>query len=343
MTLCGLPLGAGSSAAAKKDEMTLNGDSLFSMALFRSEQQPQQQAPPAAVETQNNFYAVDEFKGHSLRDLLDLSDDCLFGDEDTPAAQAPHSIVSAPLCTSMLPGAPTVSPPSQEDIEWQQLEDPPITSLMGAMDLPVAAALVGSMDQELCAAAAIPQSTNPRKRSLAESFLGDYEQDGDDLDRRFRPYQSGQWTEKFDELVEYRKTMGHCLVPHTYHENLPLARWVKRQRYQFKLMKEGKSSTMTPDRVRALEEIGFIWDSQGAAWSERLEELRQYRMRFGHCNVPSNYSENPQLATWVKCQRRQYKLYQEQKPSNMTAVRIEQLNVINFEWELRSYKKARIC
>jgi hypothetical protein len=172
-----------------------------------------------------------------------------------------------------------------------------------------------------------------------------YESDGvnDDgaHDRRFRPYQAGQWTEKFAELCEYRKKMGHCLVPHTYNENLALARWVKRQRYQYKLMVEGKASTMTEDRVKALEDIGFVWDSQGAAWGDRLEELRQFKEEFSHCNVPSNYSENPRLATWIKCQRRQYKLYTEGKPSNMTPQRVNELEKLGFEWELRSYKKVK--
>lgn len=160
-------------------------------------------------------------------------------------------------------------------------------------------------------------------------------------DRRFRPYQAGQWSEKFEELCQYRDKMGHCLVPHTFSENLALARWVKRQRYQYKLMVEGKSSTMTQDRVEALEDIGFVWDSQGAAWGDRLHELRIFKEEFMHCNVPSNYCENPRLATWIKCQRRQYKLYQEGKPSNMTPQRIHELERLGFEWELRSYKKAR--
>jgi hypothetical protein len=160
---------------------------------------------------------------------------------------------------------------------------------------------------------------------------------------RFRPYQAGQWAEKFEELCEYRKNMGHCLVPHTFSENLPLARWVKRQRYQYKLMKEGKASTMTEERVAALETVGFVWDSQGAAWGERLGELDQFRRVYLHCNVPSNFSENPQLATWVKCQRRQYKLYMEGKQSNMTPDRIRHLEALGFEWELRTYKKARTC
>lgn len=153
---------------------------------------------------------------------------------------------------------------------------------------------------------------------------------------KFRPYQAEKWQERFDELIEFRKTNGNCLVPHTFPANPPLARWVKRQRYQYKLLMEGKQSSMTTDRIRVLEEIGFIWDSHEAAWEDRLRELLEYKKSNGNCLVPSNYPSNPQLATWVKCQRRQYKLYWEGRPSNMTVERIMELEQHGFEWELRS-------
>ena len=71
-------------------------------------------------------------------------------------------------------------------------------------------------------------------------------------------------------------------------------------RYQYKLKRDGKQSTMTDERVMALEDVGFIWDSHGSAWMERWNELADYNNKNGHCNVPSNYAPNPQLATWVK-------------------------------------------
>ena len=92
----------------------------------------------------------------------------------------------------------------------------------------------------------------------------------------------------------------HSQVPHTYKDNPPLARWVKRQRYQYKLKVEGKMSTMTDERVQLLENIGFIWDSHAAAWAEKLHELKDYARQRGDCNVPSTFPDNPQLATWVK-------------------------------------------
>jgi hypothetical protein len=98
---------------------------------------------------------------------------------------------------------------------------------------------------------------------------------------------------------------------------------------------------MTDERIVALENVGFalVCDSHGAAWEERWIELREYRQSTGHSNVPSNHPSNPQLATWVKCQRRQYKLFWGGKASNMTVERIATLESLGFEsWELRGSK-----
>jgi Helicase associated domain len=119
----------------------------------------------------------------------------------------------------------------------------------------------------------------------------------------YRAYQEYQWTKKFSEMCEYQRRFGHCIVPYSYTENPTLVRWVKRQRYQYKLHTEGrKNSTMTLERIAALENIGFVWDSQGASWMERLQELKAFKAAFGHCNVPTNYHKNKCLATWIKGQ-----------------------------------------
>ena len=158
---------------------------------------------------------------------------------------------------------------------------------------------------------------------------------GDDSALRFRAYQAENWTEKYEELIEFRNRLGHCLVPNHFEENPTLAQWVKRQRYQYKLKLLNRRSTMSDERVQALEDIGFVWDSHSAAWDERLDELIHYKDVNGHCNVPSRYADNRQLAIWVKRQRRQYKFHCEGKPSSMTQERIDTLNSLGFQWDMR--------
>jgi len=156
---------------------------------------------------------------------------------------------------------------------------------------------------------------------------------------RFRSHQAENWTEKYEELLDYRLKNGNCLVPNAYPDK-SLPEWVKRQRYQYKLKRLGKHSTMSDDRIIALEKIGFVWNSHDAAWEERLKELKQYKGIFGDCNVPSNYESNPQLAVWVKRQRRQYKFLQKGELSTMTADRINKLLSIGFAWSGRKSAKA---
>lgn len=143
--------------------------------------------------------------------------------------------------------------------------------------------------------------------------------------------QEGQWNSKLQELLRFKEEHGHCRVPHTFPENPSLARWVKRQRYQYKLQQKGSISTMTEERIQALESHGFVWDSHHEAFQIRLKELSEYKEVHGHTSVPGNYS-NVKLATWCKCQRRQYRLFQEGKPCNINMERITELEELGFEW-----------
>jgi hypothetical protein len=103
---------------------------------------------------------------------------------------------------------------------------------------------------------------------------------------------------------------------------------------------------MTQDRINALESIGFVWESHEGTWETRFNELERFYQEHGHSNVPSNHSNN-KLATWVKYQRRQFKLQKNQKNwtiplstskaphSSLTADRIKKLQSLGFEWQLR--------
>ncbi|CAJ1950414.1 unnamed protein product [Cylindrotheca closterium] len=168
---------------------------------------------------------------------------------------------------------------------------------------------------------------------------------GEESTPRFRPYQDKQWRAQLQKLIQYKMKNGHCCVPHSYQEDPVLARWVKRQRYQYKKFNDNNpTSTMTTRRIQELESIGFIWQSHASAWQEKLNELKAFKQRTGHCNVPSDYCENPTLATWVKCQRRQYKLYAAgaSAPSTtaMTVHRLQTLESLGFVFEPQTAVKT---
>ena len=82
--------------------------------------------------------------------------------------------------------------------------------------------------------------------------------------------------------------------------------------------------------------MGFIWDSHRASWHERLASLKMFHMEFKHTNVPSNYEVDKPLAVWVKCQRRQMKLFRRGVKSTMTQERIDALEALGFDWNPRN-------
>jgi hypothetical protein len=146
------------------------------------------------------------------------------------------------------------------------------------------------------------------------------------------PHQAGEWAKKFEELGEYRKRKGHCIFLRQDPEYVTLSKWVFFQRREHRRMVGGKGSFLTPDRVKALECIGVIWNPSSPSGEGHLSELAEYRKIHGHCNVPRNYSENSKLGKWVGTQRMNYRLHLEGKTSSITFSRIQELECLGFEW-----------
>jgi len=69
------------------------------------------------------------------------------------------------------------------------------------------------------------------------------------------------WSDHFQTLEAYALANGHCCIPpHLSNEYGSLITWCKHQRRQYKLYQDGADSTMTAERIRCLESIGFDWD-----------------------------------------------------------------------------------
>ncbi|KAL3935649.1 MAG: hypothetical protein SGBAC_008869 [Bacillariaceae sp.] len=173
----------------------------------------------------------------------------------------------------------------------------------------------------------IPNESNKKRKREDDSVPTN------STSRKFRQFYVEQWDTRYDDLIEYRKKNGHCCIPYDYPPNPSLARWVKRQRYQYKLYIEKLPSAMTKQRVQALDKLGFIWDARLAIWERRLAELKLFRAKHGHCNVPSTYQASKSFAAWMQSQRRQYKLHGTSRPTAIAQYRIEALNRLGFEWE----------
>ena len=140
------------------------------------------------------------------------------------------------------------------------------------------------------------------------------------------------WNALLEQLLEFKVQFGHCLVPQRYPANPKLGNWVSNQRSDYRMYQGGKPSSMTAERIRLLESVGFDWGTNNASWNTLLEQLAEYKVQFSHCLVPQRYPANPTLGKWVSHQRSHYKLYQGGKPSSMTAERIRVLESVGFDW-----------
>jgi len=149
-----------------------------------------------------------------------------------------------------------------------------------------------------------------------------------------------KWNLRYGELIEFKGKQGNCLVPHGYGPNKQLGWWVGAQRQQYRLLRQGRYSPMTPERIAKLEEIGFVWDASHLSpnqpnsvnWHQRYSELIEYKQKHGDCDVPQLYQPNRPLGLWVSTQRQNYRLMQQGKKSQITEDRITKLDEIGFVW-----------
>lgn len=112
------------------------------------------------------------------------------------------------------------------------------------------------------------------------------------------------WNTRFQELKDYKRHYGDCLVPKTHH-NKQLMKWVEMQRSQYKNLQMGDRSSMSPERLERLESVDFVWNAHEHKWLQKLEELRQFVIINGHCKIPAKGTSS--LRNWVGRQKSAYR------------------------------------
>lgn len=152
----------------------------------------------------------------------------------------------------------------------------------------------------------------------------------DELKFTWQHRERGSWEDRLAEVAEFKTKNGHCEMPMNIPGNPKLGRFVNTMRVQ---RNNGKLSA---DRVAKLDALGFAWVSSSReevagkginrAWKTRYDELVQYKAIYGDCEVPYNWSENPELGRWVSQQR------QQRKSGKLHLKRVEMLQAIGFDW-----------
>ena len=143
-----------------------------------------------------------------------------------------------------------------------------------------------------------------------------------------------QWDEKFELLKEYTHEFGDCNVPTKFiYRNETLGTWVVQQRCAYKGIGNTK---ITQEKINKLNSIGFIWDAFEYQWDKNYNLLKEYKEKFGNCNVPSGYKyKDTNLGTWVSQQRCALRRTSKIILSND---KIDKLNSIGFIWDPFEYQ-----
>ena len=63
------------------------------------------------------------------------------------------------------------------------------------------------------------------------------------------------WEDRLQELIDFKKAHGHCMVPQSHPR---LGAWVKWQREKYASYEEGKDN-FSQEKIEILNKIGFVW------------------------------------------------------------------------------------
>ena len=134
----------------------------------------------------------------------------------------------------------------------------------------------------------------------------------------------------------FKQVHGHTNVPAKFKENPQLGEWVKRQRWA-----SNQRSRYRKERYDKLQGIGFIFHKpsrvgfgqNATLWEERFNELKEFKNKNGHTNVPVKFKDNPQLGRWVQRQRALYRRGRE-----LTQQRIDKLQGIGFIFDMHAVR-----
>ena len=72
-------------------------------------------------------------------------------------------------------------------------------------------------------------------------------------------------------------------------------------------------------------------DYRDAIWNNKFEQLKKFKLKYGHCDVSSEKKSLRSLAAWCTKQR----ISQKFEPIKVLDYRIKKLNSIGFCWSIR--------
>jgi len=149
----------------------------------------------------------------------------------------------------------------------------------------------------------------------------------------------------FEELKKFKKLHGHT-NPSAKNDG-KIGRWCSNIKSSYKCMKQGTPAgiKLDDDRIRRLEEIGFVLERNSCArkskrhdtsFDDNLHELKRYKSIHGHCNVTAK--NDGRIGVWAANIRSSHRSRQrgDNKGMKLDKDRIHRLQEIGFLFNTES-------
>jgi hypothetical protein len=122
------------------------------------------------------------------------------------------------------------------------------------------------------------------------------------------------WDKQLALLADFKKKHGHLYVSPSL---------ASRQLTNYVRTLRSRKNTLSEERIKMLDHLGFVWKPGSKmssknrerlnfpAWLKKYEELKAFKLLNGHCYVTKNDKKYGVLGRWVHRQRRNKKLSEE--------------------------------
>lgn len=97
---------------------------------------------------------------------------------------------------------------------------------------------------------------NEEKVSILEAI--GFEWKGPSNKLPYDPVEEEEWKRKYEGLCQYKSEHGNCFIREDY-TDISLVAWVAEQQNQYIMLRDGKPSSMSRERIRLLDKVGFCW------------------------------------------------------------------------------------
>lgn len=130
-----------------------------------------------------------------------------------------------------------------------------------------------------------------------------------------------QWEKQYQQVLEYYKINKNFDIKLS-DSTKSIVKWMQTQRLDY------KNNKIKPHRKDKLDKINFIWNTRENLWINQYNQLLNFKLKNGHCNVKVS-SNDKKLYKWIISQRLS------KKEGKLDNYKIKLLNDIGFIWNSR--------